>query len=229
MEGGYQADPDDVGNYVCDKLVGTNRGISAIALREYLGRCPTVADSKGIDDTFAWHFYNWYFGKKSRYLEVSDQETAELLMNNHMGAPARAAESAQKAMNTFGYGLQVDGIVGSKTIAAINDAVAQNKVAAYNAIRSKWVEYLATTSEKFRAGLIARMDENFPILIPDPSQPDAYADIEGAGVGYQASRAKAVLSGAFKGDAKDLAALFGFLFASAVVWLAIRNLKPVSA
>lgn len=229
MEGGYQADPDDVGNYVCDKLIGTNRGISAIALREYLGRCPTVADSKGIDDSFAWYFYTWYFGKKSRYLEVEDQETAELLMNNHMGAPARAAEAAQRAMNHFGYGLEIDGIAGSKTIAAINDAVRQNKTVAYNAIRLKWLEYLKTTNAKFRDGLIARIENNFPALVLEPSEPGAYTDITSGGAGYQVQRAKSVFLGAIRGDEKDIAALGGIAAGIAILLIAIKNLSSKSA
>ena len=232
MEGGYQDDSADVGNYACDQLIGTNRGISAVALKAYLGRCPTKAESKGITDAFAWDFYNWYFGEKSRWLEVDDQATAELLMNNHMGAPARAAEAAQRAMNRFGYALEVDGNAGSKTIAAINNAVQQNKVRAYNAIREEWIAYLNTTNSAFRQGLLNRMADNFPPLVADPIAGSDFADIEGGGAMYQVGRAKAIFSGAFRGDPKDLAAVVGLLLGLGVMLLAVIRLtaqKPLYA
>ena len=49
IEGGYQAIVADNGNYnSLGQLIGTNHGISAIALEEYLGRVPSVSDMKNL-------------------------------------------------------------------------------------------------------------------------------------------------------------------------------------
>jgi len=61
MEGGYQDNPHDRGNYSCGKLVGTNMGVSAVALSTWLRRCVTVDDVKNLSVTDAKNFYSWYF------------------------------------------------------------------------------------------------------------------------------------------------------------------------
>ena len=145
-------------------------------------------------------------------------------MNNHMGAPARAAESVQRALNRFGYDLALDGVVGSKTIAAINDAVRQNKALAYNAFRDEWIAYLNTTGATFRQGLLNRMNDNFPPMPADAADTATYADIESGGAQYQAGRVKAIFNGAFRGDLKDLAAVLALLLGFGLLALSILKL-----
>lgn len=47
-EGGYQAWTADKGNYLDGELIGTNRGITPAALKDWTGKRPTVADMKAL-------------------------------------------------------------------------------------------------------------------------------------------------------------------------------------
>lgn len=60
MEGGYQAFPDDVWNYACGGLVGTNMGVSAVSYSEWVGRCPTADEMKSLTQATAFDFFAWY-------------------------------------------------------------------------------------------------------------------------------------------------------------------------
>jgi len=161
MEGGYQSFQNDVGNYACGKLVGTNMGVSAVAYQDWVNRCPTKSEMQNMTQETAKNFYAWYFDRYNVY-PVQNQTLAELLMNNTMGAPARAIEAEQKALNGMGYSLAIDGVRGPLTISALNAAARKNLPATYNAIRAAWVEYLGGISSEYRTAWIARMDRFFP-------------------------------------------------------------------
>lgn len=65
FEGGYQKFPNDSGNYTSTgKLVGTNRGISALAYEEYLGKEPTEADMRALTPEIAKAVYRKLFWDK---------------------------------------------------------------------------------------------------------------------------------------------------------------------
>lgn len=199
MEGGYQQNPSDSGNYACGQLLGTNMGMSAIALKQYTGRCLSKQEIQSLDVDFARGFYNWFM-RFWRINEIDDQDVAELILNNFMGLPAKAGLTAQKAINRFGYGLDEDGIMGSKTIAAINHAVVQNKAVVYNAILNEWIAYIQTTKIEFRQGLLNRMS-NFPPM-DEGATPDA-AIISG-GASFQLKVISQTIRGAIRGNFKDI-------------------------
>jgi len=98
IEGGYQNRSDDNGNYSCGILVGTNMGVSGVALTDWYGRCVSADEVRALDPQTAFEFYAWYFDRYRLY-EIQDQKFAELLMNNTMGSPAGAARAEQKALN----------------------------------------------------------------------------------------------------------------------------------
>jgi lysozyme family protein len=161
MEGGYQNDPADVGNYACNVLVGTNMGVSAVAYQEWTGRCPTPAESRNMSVATALQFYRWYW-QRYNIDRINNQALAELVMNNTMGAPKRAAEAEQRALQRLGYNVEEDGARGPITLAALNDAAAKDLPRIYNLVREEWVNYLNTINSKFRQGWINRMDRHFP-------------------------------------------------------------------
>lgn len=162
MEGGYQAMPADVGNYACGNLVGTNMGVSAVAWQQWQGRCPTVSDMKYLTTADALAFYRWYW----QYYNIdgiNNQALAELVMNNTMGAPKRAAEAEQRALQRMGYSnVAEDGARGPITLAALNDAASKDLQRIYNLVREEWINYLNTINSQFRAGWINRMNRHFP-------------------------------------------------------------------
>jgi lysozyme family protein len=173
MEGGYQNDPDDSGNYACGNQVGTNMGIAAPSYQTYTGRCPSVYDMKAIDQAFAWGFYNWYWERFNIH-RIENQKLAELVMNNTMGSPANACKTEQRALIRLGYRfvmvdgvrkeVTVDGARGPITIAALNLAARQNLPRIYNAIRAEWIAYLERLNSKFLPGWMIRLNRHFPTM-----------------------------------------------------------------
>lgn len=165
MEGGYQNMADDNGNYACGQLIGTNMGVSAVALSQWWGRCPTVAEMKALDKQTAFNFYAWYFNQYGLY-RVENQLFAELLMNNTMGSPAGAARAEQRALNRMGYNLAVDGVRGPATIAALNDAWRRSPATIYNLVREEWINHLQSINKpQFLQGWLRRMNDNFPPMV----------------------------------------------------------------
>lgn len=162
MEGGYQAMPDDSGNYACGALVGTKYGVSAVAYSSWVGRCPSAAEMKAITEPTARDFYANYFHKYNLY-PIENQQFFELLANNTMGSPAGAARAEQRALNTLGYNVTVDGARGPQTVAALNDAWRKNPSGIYNAVREEWVNHLHSINKpQFLVGWMRRLDTYFP-------------------------------------------------------------------
>lgn len=177
MEGGYQEFPNDIGNYACGVLVGTNMGVSAVAYSDWVGRCPSKQEMKALNQQTAFNFYAWYFDRYNLY-PIQNQNLFELCANNTMGAPSQAIKAEQRALNNLGANLTVDGNRGPKTIAAINKAAAKNFSVTYNAIRAEWVAYLNGINSEYRAGWISRMDKYFPPMASGNTQ----AGFGGAGL-----------------------------------------------
>jgi len=162
IEGGYQNRADDSGNYACGNQVGTKYGISAGAFQSWTGRCPTVADMQAITTGQAFNFYAWYFDRYNLF-KIENQKFFELLANNTMGSPAGAAKAEQKALNSLGFQVAVDGIRGPQTIAALNAAWKKNPASIYNAVRAEWVQYLNSINKpQFLQGWLNRLNKYFP-------------------------------------------------------------------
>ena len=162
MEGGYQAMPDDSGNYACGVLVGTKYGVSAVAYSSWVGRCPSAQEMKGITEATAFSFYSNYFDKYNLY-PIENQKFFELLANNTMGSPAGAARAEQRALNRLGYNVEVDGQRGPQTLAALNTAWRRDPARIYNTVREEWLNHLYSINKpQFLPGWLKRMDNNFP-------------------------------------------------------------------
>jgi len=163
IEGGYQAMPDDAGNWACGELVGTKYGVSAVAFSTWVGRCPTAEEMKALTTDTAYQFYAWYFDRYNLY-PIENQTFFELLANNTMGSPTNAARVEQVVLNKMGYPVSVDGVRGPATVAALNAAWRANPTAIYNGIRAEWIEYLKSLNKpQFLTGWLKRM-ESFPPL-----------------------------------------------------------------
>lgn len=101
-EGGYTNNASDNGNYVDGKLIGTNRGISAPVLKEYLKRTPTVSEMKNLSAEVAESIYKknyWDVMKGDKWLSQENANnvydmcvnagcgTAIKLWQNTIGVP----------------------------------------------------------------------------------------------------------------------------------------------
>jgi lysozyme family protein len=219
-EGDYQNYPNDSGNYnSCGKQVGTNHGITSKTVETLMGiRCPDEAFMRAMTEDYAFQVLE-KFMQFYRVDEIADQALAELLLNNFMGLPKKAAETAQIAANRFGAGLKVDGAMGSKTITALNSLAAQNQPAIYSAVLEEWIKYLKTTQPAFRQGLLNRVNGLFFF----PPVKDAPAPVaETANI----LRIPAILTGAAKGNMQDIfAVVFAVLGLSAITFAVYKLLK----
>jgi len=164
MEGGYQDIPEDTGNYACGVLVGTNMGVSAVALSNWYNRCITRDEMENLDVDTAFSFYAWYFDIYNCY-KIESQKLAELCMNNTMGSPTGAAKTEQRALNKLGYNVTVDGNRGPNTLAALNAAWKRSPSTIYNAIRDEWIVYLKSLNRpQFIDGWLYRVNKYFPAM-----------------------------------------------------------------
>ena len=162
IEGGYQNMVSDNGNYCNGELLGTKFGMSAVAVAQWWGRCPTEQEMHDLTEDQARSFYGWYFDQYNLF-QVENQQLFELLANNTMGSPANAAKIEQRVLKQLGYNVAVDGQRGPQTIAAINDAWKRYGAKLYNTIRKDWVDYLVSLNRpEFIDGWLNRMNRWFP-------------------------------------------------------------------
>ena len=125
LEGGYQNIEDDPGNYNSHgELVGTNNGISAPVAELWFGYVPTVFDMKSITKTIAGEIYKNLYWDKMLASSIISQEVAEQVVDHAINAGVYGAtKMLQRALNNeFRTKLKIDGIMGLKTLAAINTA-----------------------------------------------------------------------------------------------------------
>jgi lysozyme family protein len=163
IEGGYQNIASDNGNYACGQLIGTKYGVSAVAYSTWVNRCPTVDEMENLTEDTAFAFYSWYFDRYNLF-QINSQQFFELLANNTMGSPTSAAKIEQQSLQQLGYKVDVDGVRGPQTIAALNDAWQRNPAAVYNLIRENWINYLKSLNKpQFLQGWLTRMEQFPPI------------------------------------------------------------------
>lgn len=129
-EGGYQKLTNDSGNYNSRKeLVGTNFGISAPVYENWIGRPPTEADMRKMSKATALEIYKQQYWNKIGANYIKNQSIANLIVDHGVNAGTGASgKMVQRVLNeSFGYNLAIDGVIGSKTRAAIN-SVNQSKL-----------------------------------------------------------------------------------------------------
>ncbi len=115
-EGGYQNNKKDKGNYYKGQLIGTNFGVSAPVLATYLGRAPTVEDMKNLtrEDAKKIAKINYY---DKFMIEKLPVELREIVFHSVYLGESRGVKALQELL-----GVDVDGIVGPKTAAAMSNA-----------------------------------------------------------------------------------------------------------
>ena len=99
FEGGFQQYSTDSANYNSrGELIGTNRGISAIALEEYLGFPPSVADVMAITKELAIKIYKKLFWDKIRGDDLRDQDVADIIFATYIGNPTQSNKIVKKSL-----------------------------------------------------------------------------------------------------------------------------------
>lgn len=134
IEGGYQSNPNDRGNYnSLNQLVGTNWGVSAPLLELSIGRPPTTEDMKALTKEQAKSIYKANFWDKNKLGEINNQFTANHIFDlfvNHGGR--NAADIVQDSVIRLGQSVTNDKLWGPQTRGAVNSLGAQGKSALLN-------------------------------------------------------------------------------------------------
>lgn len=137
-EGGYQAHPEDTGNYNSKgELVGTNFGISAKVYEKYIGRVPGEDDIRNMPIAHAIEIY------KKRYWDpvggdlIKSYSVALAMFDWFVNAGRPAIMSMQKVLR-----IRQDGIVGKQTIHHINQYEPEWLFNAYKKERIEWYKRL---------------------------------------------------------------------------------------
>jgi type VI secretion system secreted protein VgrG len=163
-EGGYSNDEDDPGG-------ATNLGITQEDLDSWnkvyvLSKFPK--DVQHLTRDNAEVFYKILWWDKYKYDAIKAIEVASKLFNIAVNTGAKEAHKiAQKALQYCGYSsMAVDGVLGPKTIAAINECCLHGREEDLMAeIRIEQVAYYETITEenpklyKFLKGWIRRAEE----------------------------------------------------------------------
>lgn len=164
FEGGYQNFPNDSANYTRDKtLVGTNRGISAIAYEQYLGRKPTIADMKAITPQIARAVYKKLFWDRMRGDEIRNNSVAWIMFDSFIATGN--LKLVREAINKIRPGSVDQGTAdfNQKTLSVVNG---MDQKALFEAVKSANVAHRKRLAEQnptkygmFLKGWLNRLDD----------------------------------------------------------------------
>lgn len=128
-EGGFVDDPDDAGG-------ATNKGVTLATFRKFYGAEATVQQLKRITDEQWLHIFKEGYWNIFKADHIEDQSIANLCVDWLYNSGVAAIKRVQKIV-----GVVDDGIVGAKTIEAINDKASR---ALFYQIRSARIAFVET-------------------------------------------------------------------------------------
>lgn len=148
-EGGYCCVPGDAGGH-------TKWGITLTTLRSVYGRQMTVADLKAMTNTQWNDIYIRLYWNKWQADKIKSQAIANLLVDWYWNSGVYGIKLPQKIL-----GVSIDGSVGPKTLAAINDYPDQHEL--FSRLwheREDYFKRLASkpTQKKFLKGWLNRLN-----------------------------------------------------------------------
>lgn len=148
-EGGYSNDKDDLGGM-------TYKGVTLATFRSVYGSDKKVADLKAMTDQQWQHIF------KTRYWDawhadmIRDQSVANLLVDWTWGSGSYGIKIPQRML-----GVTVDGIVGNKTLAAINSRGGKTLFKELKEERIAYIGRICKTrpqNKKFKQGWLNRIE-----------------------------------------------------------------------
>lgn len=152
-EGGFVNDPDDLGG-------ATNKGITIGTFGEYRKRKglppPTVQDIKNLSDKDWYEIFKTMYWDRWKADEIKSQSVADILVDWVWASGVHGIKRPQRIL-----GVSPDGIVGSKTIAALNAADPKKLFDAIKADRAKFIDEICKArpkNEKYRRGWMNRIN-----------------------------------------------------------------------
>lgn len=127
-EGGFVNDPDDAGG-------ATNKGVTIATFRKFYGKDATIEQLKRITDEQWLHIFKVGYWDKFKADDINDQSVANICVDWLYNSGIVAIKRVQKIV-----GVVDDGIVGPKTIGAINAKDAEPLFFQIRAARIAFVE-----------------------------------------------------------------------------------------
>lgn len=108
-EGGFVNNKNDAGG-------ATNKGVTLTTFRKYYGQSKSIEDLKHISDEQWNHIFKTGYWDACKADQLNCQSVANIMVDwAYMSGASTAIKAVQKIL-----GCKVDGIIGPKTIAAIN-------------------------------------------------------------------------------------------------------------
>lgn len=136
-EGGYCDDPDDRGG-------ATNKGVTLATFRRYYGANATKGQLQAMTDAQWLHIFRRGYWDEFRADEINNQSVADACVDWAWNSgTVKAAKKVQAVL-----GVTADGIVGQRTLAAINAAQPRQLFAKIKAARLRYVENIAKNNPK---------------------------------------------------------------------------------
>lgn len=148
-EGGWANDPDDAGG--C-----TMMGVTIGTYRKYYGNDKTCNDLRFITQKEWTNIFKKGYWDKMKGDEIVSQAVAELCVDMAWGSgPTTSIKKIQRAL-----GLKDDGIIGQKTLAALNGDARQTFDTLY-VMRYNWFLAIAKrgNNKKFLKGWLRRLED----------------------------------------------------------------------
>ena len=148
-EGGYINDQADLGKQ-------TNKGVTLSTYRSVFGKNKTVSDLKKITDE-QWEFiFKKFYWDKWKADDIKDQNVANILVDWLWCSGSYGIKIPQRVLC-----VSVDGIVGSKTIAAINARYGRELFDTIKQERKDFIDRICQTrpqNRKFKNGWMNRIN-----------------------------------------------------------------------
>lgn len=145
-EGGYA-------NVKGDRGGATNRGVTLATFRSVYGSKKTVDDLKALTDAQWMHIYKVYFWDRWRADDIKSQSVANILVDWMWASGVTGVRKVQKML-----GVAVDGVVGPKTIAAVNGCDPMTLFDRIKMLRTAYINAIAVGEQvKFKRGWSRRL------------------------------------------------------------------------
>lgn len=137
-EGGFVNDPDDSGG-------ATMKGVTLATFRKFYGANKTIDDLKRITEAQWLHIFKTGYWDVFRGDDIDNQSVANMCVDWLYNSGTAAIKRVQKIV-----GVVDDGIVGDKTVAAINARQAEPLFEQIKAARIAFVETIARNNPSQR-------------------------------------------------------------------------------
>lgn len=148
-EGGFVNDKNDLGG--C-----TNKGVTLATFQSYYGKGKTATDLKNITDEQWNTIFKKGFWDKWKADDITDQNVANILVDWYWCSGNYGIKIPQRVL-----GVTVDGVIGSKSIAAVN---AKDGKALFKQLKQERLDFIdricqtRPQNKKYKKGWLNRIN-----------------------------------------------------------------------